>query len=137
MATIEEQYALVAQLGLIEGIKAGLLQQDSASATVTTAGITDATAVGRAVLTAADAATARTAIGAGTSSLTLGTGGTNAKAGNYAPTSTEVSTALKAKSQIAALATVATADATDLATAVTLVNVLKVSVNAIIAALKA
>lgn len=41
-----------------------------------------ATAVGEAVFTAADAATARTAIGAGTSNLALGTTGTTALAGN-------------------------------------------------------
>lgn len=50
--------------------------------TVTSTDITDSTAVGRSVLTAADAAAARTAIGAGTSSLTLGTTGTTALAGN-------------------------------------------------------
>ena len=46
--------------------------------------ISDSTAVGRSVLTAADAAPARTAIGAGTSSLVLGTGAGNAAAGNDA-----------------------------------------------------
>jgi hypothetical protein len=45
--------------------------------------------------------------------------------------------AVAAKTQIAALATVSTADATDLATAEALANALKVKVNAIIAALKA
>ena len=44
--------------------------------------ISDSTAVGRSVLTAADAAAARAAIGAGTSSLTIGTGAGNAMAGN-------------------------------------------------------
>lgn len=44
--------------------------------------ISDSTTVGRAVLTASDAATARSAIGAGTSSLTIGTTGTTACAGN-------------------------------------------------------
>lgn len=44
--------------------------------------ISDSTAVGRSVLTAADAAAARTAIGAGTSNLVIGTGATNAMAGN-------------------------------------------------------
>lgn len=67
----------------------------------------------------------------------VGTTATTAKAGNYAPTATEVGNALKAKTQIAALAAVATPDATDEATAITLVNALKVSVNAQIAALKA
>lgn len=109
----------------------------SGPTTVTSANITDATAVGRSVLTASDAAAARTAIGAGTSSITVGTGATNAKAGNYTPTSAEVSTALKAKTQIAALAAVTTADATDEASAIALANANKAAINAIIAALKA
>lgn len=45
--------------------------------------ISDSTTVGRAVLTAADQAAARTAIGAGTSSLALGTTGGTAAAGNH------------------------------------------------------
>lgn len=45
--------------------------------------ISDSTATGRAVLTAADAAAARTAIGAGTSSLVLGPTGSDAAAGNH------------------------------------------------------
>lgn len=76
---------------------------------VASADITDATAVGKSVLTAADTAMARTAIGAGTSSLALGTTSSTALAGNYAPTSTQVSTALKAKTQIAALTAASTA----------------------------
>lgn len=43
------------------------------------------TATGKAVLKAADAADARSAIGAGTSSLKVGTAATDAKAGNYVP----------------------------------------------------
>jgi len=57
---------------------------------VTSADITDATATGRSLLKATDATNARTLIGAGTSSLTLGTTGTTAKAGNYVPTWTEI-----------------------------------------------
>ncbi|MFZ1250214.1 MAG: hypothetical protein WAR37_02085 [Candidatus Microsaccharimonas sp.] len=60
------------------------------SGTVTSANITDATATGRNVLTAADAAAARSAIGAGTSNLAIGTTSTTAKAGNYAPTKADV-----------------------------------------------
>lgn len=45
--------------------------------------ITDATAVGKSVLKAASAAAARTAIGAGTSSLEVGTGASQAAAGNH------------------------------------------------------
>jgi len=48
----------------------------------TAANISDATAVGRSVLTAADQAAARTAIGAGTSSLVLGAGATQAASGS-------------------------------------------------------
>lgn len=50
--------------------------------THTASQISDSTATGRSVLTATDAAAARTAIGAGTSSLTLGTTGSTAAAGN-------------------------------------------------------
>lgn len=52
--------------------------------------IVGASTVGKNVIKAADAAAARTAIGAGTSSVVVGTGATNAKAGNYAPTWAEV-----------------------------------------------
>jgi hypothetical protein len=50
--------------------------------TLTATDVSDSTATGRSVLTAADAAAARTAIGAGTSSLALGTTGSTAAAGN-------------------------------------------------------
>lgn len=49
---------------------------------VTSDNITDATAVGRQLLTADNAEAARTAIGAGTSSLSLGTTSSTALAGN-------------------------------------------------------
>lgn len=55
--------------------------------------ITGATAVGKSVLTAADAAAARVAMGAGTSSLALGTTSTTAKAGDYAPPAASTSVA--------------------------------------------
>lgn len=54
---------------------------DSAK-TFTASQISNSTAVGRSVVTAADAAAARTAIGAGTSSLALGTTSTTALAGD-------------------------------------------------------
>lgn len=57
---------------------------DDANDTITIS--TTATTVGTAVVTAADQAAARTAIGAGTSSLALGTTSTTAKAGDYKPT---------------------------------------------------
>lgn len=47
--------------------------------------ISDSTTVGRSVVTATDAAAARAAIGAGTSSLALGTTNGTAKAGDYKP----------------------------------------------------
>ncbi|MFE1358852.1 hypothetical protein [Streptomyces harbinensis] len=54
------------------------------------ANISDATDTGRAVLTAADQAAARTAIGAGTSSLAIGTTASTAAAGNHTHTATQV-----------------------------------------------
>lgn len=120
-----------------QGAFDGLFSGGGGGEAVTVDTLTGATATGKSVMKATDAAAARTAIGAGTSSLAVGTTAVTAKAGNYTPTSAEVSTALKAKAQITALTTVATPDATDEATAITLVNALKVSVNAIIAALKA
>lgn len=54
------------------------------------ANISDSTTVGRAVLTAADAAAVRSAIGAGTSDLVIGTSSTTAKAGDYTPTKSDV-----------------------------------------------
>lgn len=96
----------------------------------TTDEITDATDVGKSVLTADTAAAARTAIGAGTSNLAIGTTASTAKAGNYTPSTAEVSTSLKAKDEIAALTEIATpAEATT--------EDVAVAVNAIIAALKA
>lgn len=47
--------------------------------------LSGATTVGKSVMKAADAAAARTAIGAGTSNLAIGTTASTAKAGNYAP----------------------------------------------------
>lgn len=58
---------------------------------ITADSITDATTVGKALIRAANAAAARTAIGAGTSSLVIGTGGGDAKAGNYQPTAANIS----------------------------------------------
>ncbi|WP_328660331.1 hypothetical protein [Nocardia salmonicida] len=53
--------------------------------------ITDATTIGKALIRAADATTARTAIAAGTSNLALGTTSTTAKAGDYAPNAAAIS----------------------------------------------
>lgn len=52
--------------------------------------ISDASSIGRSVLTAATTAAARTAIGAGTSDLTLGTSGTTAAAGNHTHTTASI-----------------------------------------------
>ena len=58
---------------------------------ITADSITDATTVGKAVVRAANAAAARLAIGAGTSSIVVGTGAGDAKAGNYQPTAANIS----------------------------------------------
>lgn len=52
--------------------------------------ISNSTATGRSLITATDAAAARTAIGAGTSSLVLGTSAGTAKAGDWFPSFAEV-----------------------------------------------
>ncbi|GIE46193.1 hypothetical protein [Actinoplanes lobatus] len=61
----------------------GSLGAAAAVHTHTATEISDSTATGRSVLTAADAAAARTAIGAGTSNLALGATGSTAAAGNH------------------------------------------------------
>lgn len=133
-----EQLALFGIVGLARaGDLDSLFDGGGSGGTITASDITDSTAVGRSVLTSADGATARTAIGAGTSNLAIGTTGTTAKAGNYVPTTAEVGTALKAKTQINALTAVSTVDATDAATTQALANANKVAINAIIAAIKA
>lgn len=63
----------------IQGVSAGA----PAAHTHTATDISNSTATGRSVLTAVDAAAARTAIGAGTSSLALGTTAITAAAGNH------------------------------------------------------
>lgn len=68
VAAINEVYATVASGG-----------------TILADAITDATTIGKSVLRATDAAAARTAIGAGTSNLAIGTTASTAKAGNYVP----------------------------------------------------
>ncbi|UPK42467.1 hypothetical protein [Paenibacillus pabuli] len=63
--------------------------------TVTSNSITDATATGKAVLTSANQAAARTAIGAGTSNLAIGTTASTAAAGNHVhPASAITATAI-------------------------------------------
>lgn len=75
----------------------------------TTAGISDATTTGRSLLTAIDATTARNAIGAGTSSLAIGTTSTTAKAGNYQPTAANISDSTATGRSVLTAATVAAA----------------------------
>jgi hypothetical protein len=94
------------------------------SGEVTAADITDATTVGRDVLTAADAAAARTAIGAGTSDLTLGTTASTAKAGDYTPPNAATGT------RGLVLMGAAVADATDGTDVVTQFNALLASLRA-------
>lgn len=55
--------------------------------------LSGATTTGKAVIKASSTTAARTAIGAGTSSLALGTTSTTAKAGNYQPTAANISDA--------------------------------------------
>lgn len=55
--------------------------------------LSGATTVGKAVMKAADAAAGRTAIGAGTSSVVVGTGATQAAAGNHTHTGLLMDTA--------------------------------------------
>lgn len=103
MAEAKRMVALGVPPVLADEIAKQITEAGGGPTSVTTAQISDATALGRSVMTAGDQAAARTAIGAGTSNLAIGTTASTAKAGNYTPTSAEVSNALKAKSQIAAL----------------------------------
>lgn len=76
---------------------AAIVALQAALTALDAADITDATAVGRNVLKAADAAAARTAIGAGTSSLALGATASTALAGN---TSIPAATAAGTRAQL-------------------------------------
>jgi len=71
--------------GKIANLTTDLAGKAATVHTHTASQVSDSTATGRSVLTAVDAAAARTAIGAGTSSLVLGTSSNTAKAGDYAP----------------------------------------------------
>lgn len=66
-------------------LTSGLAGKANSSHTHAAINIADSTSTGRSLLTADDAAAARTAIGAGTSSLVLGTTSSTAKAGDYQP----------------------------------------------------
>ena len=89
-------------IGAISGLQSALDGKTATGHTHTAAQISDATTTGRAVIKASSATAARTAIGAGTSNLALGTGSTTAAAGNHTHddryyTETEVNTALAGK----------------------------------------
>ncbi|WP_342480408.1 hypothetical protein NST07_25685 [Paenibacillus sp. FSL L8-0340] len=92
--------------------------------TVTAADITDATTVGRSVIKAADAAAARTAIGAGTSSLALGTTAGTALAGNSALLALGTTASTAAAGNHAHTATQVTATAIGPGTATTVQGIL-------------
>ena len=62
-----------------------------AGGAITIDSVTDATTVVKALVRAANAAAARSAIGAGTSNLALGSTGADAKPGNYQPTAANIS----------------------------------------------
>lgn len=76
--------ALEALVNTIDG-EVDALQAGVGAGSVTAAQITDASATGRALITAATTALARVAIGAGTSNLALGSTSSTAKAGDYQP----------------------------------------------------
>lgn len=80
--------------------------------THTASQISDSTETGRAVLTAASETAARTAIGAGTSSLVIGTTSTTAKAGDYQPTALNISDATATGRALITTASAATARTT-------------------------
>lgn len=71
-------------------VTTALAGKASTSHTHVAADISNSTAVGRSVITATDAAAARAVIGAGTSNLALGTTNTTAKAGDYVPAWSEI-----------------------------------------------
>ena len=78
----------------------------------TAANISDATTIGRSMLTAATVAAARTAIGAGTSNLAIGTTSATAKAGDYQPTAANISDATATGRSLLTTASVAAARTT-------------------------
>lgn len=85
--------AITGTLSSQADLQSALNSKAAASHTHSAAQISDSTTTGRSVLTAADAAAARSAIGAGTSNLALGTTSTTAKAGDYQPAAANISDA--------------------------------------------
>ena len=76
---------------LTSAVQTALTAAGTALQTVNSTNIADATATGKSILTAANAAAVKTLIGAGSSDLVLGTTSTTALAGNYAPTVSSLS----------------------------------------------
>lgn len=74
-------------VGAINEIRATV----ASGGTIVVDAITDASTIGKTILKAADGPTIRAAIGAGTSSLQIGSSASTAKAGNYVPSWGEVS----------------------------------------------
>jgi hypothetical protein len=85
LSTERTKLSGIATAATANSADATLLNRANHTGTQPSSTLSDSTVVGRSVLTAADAATARAAIGAGTSSLALGTTSTTAKAGDYTP----------------------------------------------------
>lgn len=85
LATERTKLAGVATGATANATDAALRDRSTHTGSQAASTISDSTTTGRAVLTAASAAAARTAIGAGTSSLAVGTTAADAKAGNYTP----------------------------------------------------
>ena len=84
-----------------------LTKADTAVQTIAANLISDASTIGKTILTATDALSVRNAIGAGTSNLALGTTSGTALAGNYSPSSTSINDATSVGK---ALLTASTAD---------------------------
>lgn len=80
-------------LAMIGSAVSAWLQENPPSGDIEVDNISDAGTVGAEVVKATTQAAARTAIGAGTSNLTIGTTGSTAKAGNWAPAVADLSDA--------------------------------------------
>ena len=80
-------------LAMIGSAVSAWLQENPPSGDIEVDNISDAGTVGAEVVKATTQAAARTAIGAGTSNLTIGTTGSTAKAGNWVPAADDISDA--------------------------------------------
>ncbi len=94
---------VIAQSG--STVEVAVMSDISGGGDITSDQISDATTVGKDVLTADDAAAARAAIGAGTSSLAIGTTSTTAMAGNLAATTAAIGGVKKMAAQTDSTAT--------------------------------